>query len=112
MGRALLAVLPEEERDYLMRHLKKRETGEAFDRLKQGVERAVDEVRERGFCTSLGEWRHDVNAVGVPVITADRNVYAINCGGPTFKVSRDTLENDLGPRLVELANQISVARSL
>jgi DNA-binding IclR family transcriptional regulator len=112
MGRALLAVLPEEEREYLMRHLKKRETGENFERLKKSVERAAEEVRDRGFCTSLGEWRHDVNAVGVPVITADRNVYAINCGGPTFKVSRDTLENDLGPRLVELASQISVARAL
>ena len=112
MGRALLAVLPDDERDYLMRHLKKRETGENFERLRKGVERAIAEVRERGFCTSLGEWRHDVNAVGVPLITADRNVYAINCGGPTFKVSAEKLENDLGPRLVALASRISVTRSL
>jgi DNA-binding IclR family transcriptional regulator len=112
MGRALLAVLPDEERDYLMRHLQKRETGENFERLAKGVDHAIGEIRDRGFCTSLGDWRHDVNAVGVPIITADRNVYAINCGGPSFKVSREALETDLGPRLVELAGRISVARSL
>jgi DNA-binding IclR family transcriptional regulator len=107
MGRALLAALPEEERDYLLHHLRKHETRKDFERLKAGVMRSIDEIAERGFCISIGEWRPDVNAVGVPVTTLDRNVYAVNCGGPAFKVSREDLENDFGPRLVALARRLS-----
>lgn len=107
MGRALLAVLPEEERDFLMTHVKKHESRAEFDRLKAGVEQAIAEIRERGFCTSLGDWRPEVNAAGVPLTSVDGNVYALNCGGPAFKVSREALETDYGPRLVELAKKIS-----
>jgi DNA-binding IclR family transcriptional regulator len=112
IGRALLAVLPEEERDFLMQHLKKRESEKAYDRIRGEIEGSAAEIRERGFCTVIGEWRPEVNAVGVPIITSDRNVYAINCGGPAFKCSRELLETDLGPRLVALAGKISVAKTL
>jgi DNA-binding IclR family transcriptional regulator len=111
IGRALLAALPADERDYLMVHLKKRESPETYERLHAGVEKAIAEIQEFGYCTSLGEWRHDVNAVGVPIVTADRNVYAINCGGPSFKVTPEDLEKRLGPQLVELASKISVENS-
>jgi DNA-binding IclR family transcriptional regulator len=83
-----------------------------YARIKRGVDKAIIDIRERGFCTSIGDWRNDVNAAGVPVITADRYVYAINCGGPAFKVTRESLEKDLGPRLVELAERISARRTL
>lgn len=112
MGRALLAVLPEEEREFLMQHLRKRESRKEYERLRKGVERAIEEIGERGFCLSIGEWRADVNAAGAPIITGDRNVYAINCGGPAFKVSREELETDFGPRLAELASRISIGRRL
>jgi DNA-binding IclR family transcriptional regulator len=111
IGRALLAAVPEEEFDFLMTHLKKREPKD-YDRLRAEIETSIAEIRERGFCTVIGEWRPEVNAVGVPIITSDRNVYAINCGGPSFKTPRDLLEKDLGPRLVALANRISVAKRL
>ena len=110
IGRALLAVLPEAERDFLLTHLKKRESKAEYERLKSGIERSIAEIRERGFCTSIGEWRRDVNAAGVPIATFDRNVYAINCGGPAFKISREDLESRLGPKLVALANKLSVAK--
>ncbi|MEC9368710.1 MAG: IclR family transcriptional regulator [Pseudomonadota bacterium] len=112
IGRALLAVLPEDEREFLMDHLKKRETKKDYDRLRKGIERSIDEIRQRGFCTSFGEWRSDINAAAVPVITGDRSVYALNCGGPAFKISREALENDYGPRLVKMAERISIARRL
>ena len=112
IGRALLAVLPEDERDYLMSFLAREKSTTDYARIKRGVDKAINDIRERGFCTSIGDWRNDVNAAGVPVITADRYVYAINCGGPAFKVTRESLEKDLGPRLVELAGRISVRRAV
>lgn len=112
VGRALLSALPEEEREFLMSHMKKRESKKDYDRLKASIDQSIAEIRERGFCTVMGEWRPEVNAVGVPIITFDRNVYAMNCGGPAFKVSREDLEMNLGPRLVALANKLSAVKPL
>jgi DNA-binding IclR family transcriptional regulator len=110
IGRALLAAVPQEEREFLMSYLKKRETAQNYDRLRGEIEQSIAEIRERGFCTVIGEWRPEVNGVGVPIITSDRNVYAVNCGGPAFKVSREILESELGPKMVALANRISVVK--
>jgi len=31
---------------------------------------------------------------------------AFNCGGPAFILSREKLENDIGPKLVNLVNRV------
>jgi len=108
MGRALLSALPDDERDYLMAHVKKK-TADAkeFAAIKKGVETAIEDIKTRGFSMSLGEWRSEVNAVGVPLIARDNRIFALNCGGPAFRVSREYLEKECGPRLVELAARIA-----
>lgn len=106
MGRALMSVLPDSERDYLMDHIRQKDPDD-FARIKPGIERAMRDIEDRGFCVSLGDWQPDVNSVGVPVVTADRTVYALNCGGPSFLLSPRKLEEDYGPRLVEIARQIT-----
>lgn len=108
MGRALLAVLPESEREFLMEHVRKRTEDVAeFSKVEKGVEQAVADVEERGFCMSVGDWRKGVNAVGVPLIAHDRTVYGLICGGPSFKLPRKMLENECGPQLVEVAKMIT-----
>lgn len=108
MGRALLAALPDSERDFLMEHIRKRtEDAAEFSRIAKGVEQAVVDVAERGFCMSVGDWRKDVNAVGVPLVAHDRNVYGLICGGPSFKLPREMLETECGPQLVEVARKIT-----
>lgn len=108
MGRALLSALPDSERDFLMEHVRKRtEDAAEFSRIAKGVERAVVDVAERGFCMSVGDWRKDVNAVGVPLVAHDRNVYGLICGGPSFKLPREMLETECGPQLVEVARKIT-----
>lgn len=106
MGRALMAVLPDSERDYLMDHIRSKAPDE-FPRIKKGIERAIRDVEGRGFCLSLGDWQPDVHAVGVPLVTPDRTAYALNCGGPSFVLTPHQLEEDYGPKLVELVRQIS-----
>ena len=108
MGRALLSALPDSERDFLMEHVRKRtEDAAEFSRIAKGVEQAVVDVAERGFCMSVGDWRKDVNAVGVPLVAHDRNVYGLICGGPSFKLPREMLETECGPQLVEVARKIT-----
>jgi len=107
MGRALLAALPTEERDYLLEHAARKQPDDAA-RLRAGVDQAVEDIAARGFCFSLGDWHRDVNAVGVPVVLPHRSaVFALNCGGPSFMLSPEQLAEDLGPRLVAIARELS-----
>ncbi len=106
MGKALLCVLPEAERDYLLDHVRQHDP-ERWPRIKAGVEQGFKDYQELGFCISAGEWQTDVHAVGVPTFGADgEQVMAFNCGGPAFLLSREKLVDDLGPRLVQLVKNI------
>jgi len=106
MGKALLCVLPEAERNYLMDHIRDKDT-ERWPRIRAGIEQGFRDYHERGFTISAGEWQPDVHAVGVPVRDVNgEQMMAFNCGGPAFLLPREKLEGDLGPRLVRLARQI------
>lgn len=106
MGKALLCILPQTERDYLLDHVRQRDE-ERWPRIKAGIEQGYKDYQDHGFCISAGEWQSDVHAVGVPMRGADgEQVMAFNCGGPAFLMSRDKLEQDLGPRLVALVKTI------
>lgn len=110
MGRAFLAALPDSERDYLMQHIRKRaESAAEFRKIEKGIEKAREDIARRGFCLSIGEWRHDVNAAGVAVAGHDGEIFGLNCGGPAFRLSPELLEEDYGPRLVELARRIAAS---
>lgn len=106
MGRALLAALPEVERQYLMDCIARRE-GDRWPLLRARIERAMEEYAERGFTTSIGEWEKDVNAVGVALRPADGSpILAFNCGGPAFLLPPERLETEVGPRLVHLVRNV------
>lgn len=106
VGRALLCGLPQGERDYLMDHIRLRDE-DNWPRVKAGIEQALRDYEERGFVLSAGDWQQDVNAVGVPLIGVDRErAMAFNCGAPAFLLSREKLEQQIGPRLVQLVRQV------
>lgn len=109
MGRALLAALPDSEREYLMRHIARRDSVN-WPRIRAGIERAIDDYKSKGFVVSAGDWQTDVHAVGVPMIPADGSgIVAFNCGGPSFLFDRKRLVTDLGPRLVNVVRNVEVA---
>jgi DNA-binding IclR family transcriptional regulator len=109
MGRALLAALPESEREYLMQHIARRDSVN-WPRIRAGIERAVEDYKSKGFVISAGDWQTDVHAVGVPMIPADGSgIVAFNCGGPSFLFDRKRLLTDLGPRLVNVVRNVEAA---
>lgn len=111
MGRALIAGLPETERDWLLGYLR-REAGKGWPKVRAGIERAIEDVATRGFTLALGEWERDINAVGVPLLASDGSgAFAFNCGAPSFHFTRDRLERDIGPRLVNLVRNVEVELS-
>jgi len=106
LGRALLAALPDDERGYLMDHIRKR-NGDNWPKLRKSIETCIRQVERRGFCLVDGEWRRHVRAVAVPLILpGDRGVMALNCAGPAVKFSTEQFATDLGPRLVHLARNV------
>jgi DNA-binding IclR family transcriptional regulator len=109
MGRALLAAMPEKERTWLMDHIARRE-GEQWPKVRTGIERAIKDFANYGFTLSVGDWQPDVRAVGVPLVPADGSgAFAFNCGAPAFQLTRERLENDIGPRLVNMARNVEAA---
>jgi DNA-binding IclR family transcriptional regulator len=106
LGRALLAALPDSERDYLMDRIRAR-SKDNWSKLKRRIETSIRQINKQGFCLVDGEWRSHVRAVGVPLIFPDNSgVMALNCAGPSVKLSIERLEQDLGPRLVHLAREV------
>ncbi|MEC5406465.1 IclR family transcriptional regulator [Paraburkholderia sp. MPAMCS5] len=108
MGRAYLAAASEEERDKVLEQLRARDESD-WPRIKRGVDQALKDYAERGFCLSVGDWDKDVASVGVPFTAPDGTRMAFNCGGPAFAMSREMLENDVGPRLVDLVQRLEAA---
>lgn len=102
MGRAYLAAVPEAERAEIMDAIRGR-FSDRWPAVRAGIEHAVEEVARHGFTISAGEWQPDVYAVGAPLVAADGSgVFAFNCGAPAYGLTRERLEQDLGPRLVAL----------
>jgi DNA-binding IclR family transcriptional regulator len=111
MGRALIASLPEEERNWLLGYVKRQE-GKNWPKVKVGIERAIKDFETRGFVLSLGDWERDINAVGAPILAPDGSgVFAFNCGAPNYQFTRERLESDIGPRLVNMVRNVEVALS-
>jgi DNA-binding IclR family transcriptional regulator len=107
IGRAVLAGLPQEERDYLLDHIRLADE-ENWPRIKFGIEQAQRDIVERGFCLSVGELHSEIHAVGVPLIGVEQEkALAFNCGGPAFLLPREKLESDIGPRLVQLVRKVA-----
>ncbi|HEJ4428283.1 TPA: IclR family transcriptional regulator [Pseudomonas aeruginosa] len=108
IGRACLAAMPEDEREFILGHIRKRHP-EDWPEVRKGLERAFRDYADYGFCLSLGEWQRDVNAVGVALYHESHGLLAFNCGGPSFHLKREKLEDDIGPRLLHMVHNIEAA---
>ena len=106
MGRALLCGLPDEERTKLVAQIRQSTPKGEWQQITAGIDQGAIDFAEKGFCFSLGDWRENVNSIAVPLIQADRSVLAINCGGPAWQLSAEKLENDIGPKLVEISQRL------
>ena len=106
MGRAYLAGLTQEERAPVFEALKA-QTGDGWGELLKGIEKAIREVEQRGYCLSISEWHDGINAVGVPLRPVDGAApLALNCGGPATTLTLEKMETEIGPRLAGLAKQL------
>lgn len=104
IGRAFLSSLPEEEREYLMQRLARRNRAR-WPEHEAAIRRAGEEIARNGFCSSMGEWMSDISGVAVPLQLRE-GLFALNCGGPGFRIDRERLVREIGPELVMVARDI------
>jgi len=108
IGRAYLAGVSDEDRQTLFSQLAEIYKDE-WHVLEERILDAIRQVRERGFCLVDREWRKSTRTVAAPLVSTDgKTVMAMSCGGPTFSVSLESLEQDLGPRLVHICQSDSI----
>jgi len=110
MGRAYLCALPEDERLNLMDQIKASDE-ENWPVVKEGLDKALTDYQELGYCMSLGNWRTEVHAIAVPLILADGTIMVFSCSGASFLLSKQMIENDAGPRLINLVGNVRTALS-
>ena len=109
IGRAYLAACTPPEREALLNQMKVKQP-EILRKFKPQIDRGLEDVRSRGFCTSIGELRREVHAAGVPMRRSiDGEIVSFNCGVPAFLLKKGQLEDDIGPRLVSMVRNIEAA---
>ncbi|HCK63331.1 MAG TPA: IclR family transcriptional regulator, partial [Acinetobacter radioresistens] len=64
------------------------------------------DYQDYGYCLSLGEWHKEVNSVAVPLVSSQHGLYVFNCGAPSFQLSPERLEDEIGPRLIHMVHNI------
>lgn len=107
VGRACVAAHPPDARDRIIAAIRDHE-GANWPDVAPGLMQAIEDYRTRGYCTSFAEWKPDVNAVAVPFVPTDgAPIVAFNCGGPAQILTRDKIETDVAPRLVDLVRKIA-----
>ena len=107
LGRADLAARPLELFEQHLNTLEQDCEPSLWPKIRAGIVRARQDYENYGFCFSLGDWNPDVFAVGVPMVSADRNrVLAFNCSGRLSVMTREKLIHDFGPKLVALRNTV------
>jgi DNA-binding IclR family transcriptional regulator len=108
MGKAYLCAMPEEERTELMDQIRASDE-QNWPALKEGIDKAIAEYRELGFCTSLGNWRTEVHAIAVPLVRDDGSIMVFSCSGASFQMPMQLLANEIGPRLINLVGNVRTA---
>lgn len=106
MGRAYLAGLSSEEREAVLQELRP-QYGAEWPTILKGVQTALRDVANRGFCLSAGDWQKDIHGLATPIrCVTDGRVFAINLGGPAYLLPVTEMTEVLGPRLVRVAKEI------
>jgi DNA-binding IclR family transcriptional regulator/sugar lactone lactonase YvrE len=111
-GKSILAFLPEEERDTLVRRMPMTALTPhtITDRRRLGA--ALRIVRARGFATDDEEIVEGVRCVGAPILDAEGRVAgAVSIAGPAWRMTRERLDL-LGPEVAASGRRIGAGLRL
>lgn len=108
IGKAILAVTPEDRCEQIF-GFARAEGADVEREARACYAQALSEYADKGFCTGYGNWRSDVNGIAVPIHSlSDGRIYGLNVGGPSYRVKPKQLESVYAPRLLKVAQTLSV----
>lgn len=106
LGRAYLATLDEATRKPLLAELRKTK-GKEWSALEPGLQRALADNSESGWCLSVGEFHREINSVSVAMTDPRGDVMSFNCGGPAFAFDEKRLRKEVAPALAAMVKSIA-----
>ncbi len=105
-GRAYYCAVTDSARKLLDDAMSEKYGPEVWPEKKAGLERAMEDFQQHGFCLSLGEWDRNINTAGVPVRLQDGTIMALTCAAPSYLVSAEKLRESIAHQLAILASDI------
>lgn len=106
MGRALLSVMSDAEREEAIARLPA-SYGDDWPVVETAMRAEIAACMNRGYAVSAGSWRPGIHAVAVPLVAADGSgVYAFNCGGPPYLFTDRFMHDEVGPALLDLTRSL------
>jgi len=106
IGRACLAVADDDERRALLLQLRAADPA-AWSRRRRGIEAALDQHRKVGCASSFGDWQPDISGIAIGFQPGHgQPAMALNCGGPSFSLSRAFLIGEVRPRLASVVRRL------
>lgn len=106
LGRAYLAHLASPERDGLVASLRLTR-GSEWAALDAGLQSALAQHAQCGYCVSAGEFHAEINSVSVAAQDPQGQVMSFNCGGPAFQFSTQRLHSEVAPALQAMVATIT-----
>jgi DNA-binding IclR family transcriptional regulator len=106
LGRAYLSALEPGEREAMLEELR-RTFGNQWPKLRAGLQLALADAAQHGYCMSVGEWHPDVNSIAVPLLAPGGERMALLCGGPAYAFPADRLRKLVAPQLLQTAKAIA-----
>jgi DNA-binding IclR family transcriptional regulator len=105
LGWALLASLPELERNYLSMKIEQRKKRD-WQRISRRFSEAFYQVQQKGYCTSLGEVDPEISVVAAPLLISGCVPMVIACIGASVNMTRARIDRELGPKLIQLERRL------
>ena len=112
LGSALIYALRENERSYLLAHLKE-QYPKRWSSIARKIATEVDGLRKHGFFASRGNQRSQLSMVATPFVSADSSsVCVLGCFSQAGLLPAVRIEREIGPTLVAIADYQSAVSSL
>lgn len=105
-GKALLAYLPEEEQEKVLKGPLEKYTAHTITNAR-ALRKELEVIRRNGYSFNRGEWRESVCGVAAPIRDSSGDVVAaVGISGPAERLKPDIFPR-VAPRVILCANQIS-----
>lgn len=105
-GRAFLAALSKEQREPLLDDIRESDPSQ-WPQVHRGIKKAIKDLSERGFCTTIGDWYPEIHAAAVPLnAITPYGTLTVHIGGFASSLPISMIEKDIGPRLVALSRRV------